>query len=173
TSRPFSASSWCRIRSAAFWARGWAAGSSKQPGAMTGCSSPTSCCACLPRSCTCRSATRRGCLPARRPDGSAQSSAAHRAQGVGRIALARRRARRNDAIDAREILRRELHVERAQILFEILAALRARDGNDVAALRKHPCQCQLRRRAVLLGRDPVDLIDELQVLREIVSLESR
>src|SRR5262249_23659938 len=61
----------------------------------------------------------------------------------------------------------------ADVLFEIRASLRARNRHDVVALRHHPRQCELTRRAALVARDLRDLVDELQVVREVVALEPR
>src|SRR5436190_14122175 len=66
-----------------------------------------------------------------------------------------------------------MHDERADVLFQIGAPLRAGDGHDVAPLREQPRERKLRRLTTLLRRDLFDPFDEAQVMREVLALEAR
>src|SRR5215216_76954 len=76
-------------------------------------------------------------------------------------------------VERLEVLVAQLHGERADVLLEVTAPLRARDGNDVLALRVHPRERDLGRRGVLLGRQRVDPLDDRDVRLEVVSLHAR
>jgi hypothetical protein len=66
-----------------------------------------------------------------------------------------------------------LTVRCGDVLFEVLAAFGARDGNDVVALGKEPRQRELAARHVLLGGDLVHALHQLEVLIEVLALEAR
>src|SRR6185295_1436128 len=59
------------------------------------------------------------------------------------------------------------------VLLEVGTPLRPRDGDDVRALREHPGEGELSRRAALLGGDRLDTRDEVQVALKVVALEAR
>src|SRR5689334_21197312 len=86
-------------------------------------------------------------------------SAVERLHALRRVALARRGAFREHAIDACEIVAGETYVESADVVLEILPPLGARDGHDVVALRQHPCERELGRRAAFLLCEAADLVD--------------
>ena len=71
--------------------------------------------------------------------------------------------------EARDIGRRKLHVERADVLREPLLLLGSGDRHQVGALREHPGDRELRDRAALLLRHRLDLLREALVVREIVA----
>ena len=73
-----------------------------------------------------------------------------------RITFAGRDAFRRDRVDGAEVLGAQRDVEGAQVLVEIRAALGAGDRDDALALRQHPGERELRRRAALLARDLLD-----------------
>ena len=75
--------------------------------------------------------------------------------------------------DPRDVLGGERNLQRPQILIEIFAPLRAGNGHDVLALREHPGQRELRRRAALLARNALDTFEQRQILVEILALETR
>src|SRR6188472_1344494 len=54
------------------------------------------------------------------------------------------RSGRRHRVERRQIVRRQLDVERGEVLLEVGDALRARDGDDVLALRQRPGDGQLR-----------------------------
>src|SRR5579859_6797938 len=89
------------------------------------------------------------------------------------IALACREARRQRRVDALEIALRQLHVECLYVLLEMRAALAAGNRNDVAALRQHPSERELRRRHLLLARDLLNALHQVEVLLKIFRLEAR
>src|SRR5205823_9526202 len=80
-------------------------------------------------------------------------SAVDRRHPLGRVALARRRARRQDLVEPLELLRGELDRGGGRVLLEVLPALRSRDRDDVPTLVEHPGERELPRRHSLLGRD--------------------
>ena len=68
---------------------------------------------------------------------------------------------------------RERDVERRDVLLEVLHPLRARDRDDVVALRQHPRERELRRGAAFLPRDLLHERHEVEVLLEVLALEAR
>src|SRR5439155_8135522 len=63
-------------------------------------------------------------------------------------------------------------VECSDVLLEVLASLRARDRHEVLPLRQHPRQRQLARRTAPLPRDLFHPLHEVQVLLEVLALET-
>src|SRR5436309_651593 len=59
-----------------------------------------------------------------------------------------------------------------RILLQIAHPLRAGNGHDVFALRQHPGQRELRRRAPLGARQLLDARHQLEVLREVLTLKA-
>src|SRR5205823_13756069 len=72
-----------------------------------------------------------------------------------------------------EVFLRQLYFYRARVLLDVLATLRAGDGNDLAPLRQNPGERQLRRLAILLRRNLSDALDEPHVLSEVLILKAR
>src|SRR5205085_8601453 len=89
------------------------------------------------------------------------------------VALSRRDAPWRDFRDAAEVVRGQPDALGAGVLLEVLAVLRAGDGDHVATLREEPRQRQLRGRAAFLRCDAAHLFDEPQVAREVLALETR
>ena len=56
------------------------------------------------------------------------------------------------------------------ILFQVFAALGARDGDEVFAFRQHPGECQLPRRRVFALRDFADARDQQIVLGKVMQI---
>src|SRR5207247_8215957 len=73
----------------------------------------------------------------------------------------------------RQVLRRERYLQRAQVLLEVRASLRAGNGDDVFSLREDPCQRELRGPAALAGGHLADARDEVEILLEVLALEAR
>lgn len=71
------------------------------------------------------------------------------------------------------LLARQLHVQRPQVLLQVLDLLGAGDRDDVVALRQQPRQRQLARRDLLLLRQRRDAVHQLQVLGEVLLGEAR
>jgi hypothetical protein len=88
-----------------------------------------------------------------------------------RVALARRRADRCDLVDAAQVVVIEAYVERSEVLLEIAQPLGAGDRDDVVTPGQQPGERQLPRRRALLRGDLVDLVDEIEVSLEVLSLE--
>ena len=84
-----------------------------------------------------------------------------------------RHALGRDLLDLLQIARRELHLEGADVFLEILPLLRPGDRHDVLALRQHPRERELGRRALLPPRDLLDVRHQVEVLLEVVALEAR
>src|SRR5690606_3627271 len=76
-------------------------------------------------------------------------------------------------LDPLPILLRERDGSGFRVLLQISNALRAGDGDDVLALRKHPGERQLSRRNAFLLRDLLDLLDQIQVALEVLALKAR
>ena len=72
-----------------------------------------------------------------------------------------------------EVLGAELDVGRGRVLLEVAPALRARDRDEVVALREHPREGQLRGRDALLLGDLRDLGGQLQVGVQVLAGEAR
>src|SRR5688500_17201397 len=93
----------------------------------------------------------------------------HRLFGVSRSsggALGR------DTLDVTQFILRQRDIQRAEVFLEELPALRSRDRNDVLALRQQPGERELRWRATLLAREVLDAAHQVEVLLEVLSLES-
>ena len=65
------------------------------------------------------------------------------------------------------------NLQRSEILVEIFASLRAGNGHDVLALREHPGQGELRRRAAFVARNGLDPFEQPEILVEILALKPR
>ena len=78
----------------------------------------------------------------------------------------------SDLVDLLQVGRRELHLQRPQVLLQVLPPLGPEEGHDVFALGEHPGERELRRAAPLPFRDRLHLLDQLEVLPEVVALES-
>src|ERR1700674_4694613 len=102
--------------------------------------------------------------------GPSNSHAFHRGFGVTRAGS---HAARSDLVNALQVGCGELHFERSEIFIEILAALCARDGNNVLTARKHPGQRELCGRATLLGCHLLNPLDELKILLKVFALKAR
>src|SRR5581483_9924499 len=76
-------------------------------------------------------------------------------------------------LDASQIINRQLHIQCADILLEILPPFGAGNGNDVIPLGQDPGERQLRRRAALLLSQLLNLGDEVEILLKVFSLEPR
>src|SRR5437870_5762795 len=72
-----------------------------------------------------------------------------------------------------QIIRSQREIESGEILFQIFATLGPGDGNDVVALRTDPRQSLLGRRAVFFRSDLLNATHEIEILLEILSLETR
>src|SRR5205085_5876774 len=77
-----------------------------------------------------------------------------------------------DRLEVSQVVGGQHHLERRDVLLEVLDPRRARDRDDVLALREHPCKRDLSGGAVPRGRDLLDPLDKLQVLLEILALEA-
>ena len=66
-------------------------------------------------------------------------------------------------------LLRQLHISRSKVLLETLCFGRSRDRNH--ALCNHPRQSNLRQRAAFALRNGFDLLDDLLVVVEVLTLE--
>src|SRR5579871_5009193 len=77
---------------------------------------------------------------------------------------------RGDFIQLLQISLSECHVQAAHIFREVAATLRSRDWNNVVALRQHPSERQLRRRAAFCRCHLFHAIDQRQIFREIRAL---
>src|SRR3954454_6387053 len=87
--------------------------------------------------------------------------------------LVARPLRRGQRVELGEGVRRELERVGADVLFDVAAALRAGDRQDVVALREDPRDRHLRRRRALALRDALDDLDDRLVRVERLLLESR
>ena len=76
-------------------------------------------------------------------------------------------------VDAAQIFSAQFHFQCAGVLFQVLAALRAGDRNDVLALGKQPCKRELAGRAFLFFGNGFDTANKIEVLLEVFSLEAR
>ena len=95
---------------------------------------------------------------------------AHRAHAPGIVALS---GGFWDALpEAIQVLRAEAEGDRGNVLFQVLDALGAGDGYEVIALMEHPGDRELGRGDALLGRESLDPLDELQVVREVLLAEA-
>lgn len=69
------------------------------------------------------------------------------------------------------LVRRQLDLERARIVLEVLERRGARDRNDVVALGGHPRKAHLGRRSPVAARNLADPVDEGHDAREVVAAE--
>src|SRR5688572_7393709 len=115
---------------------------------------------------TCRARTKR-----RAPcHGDLQIDRLHERLG---ITEAGHRTRRDGVRDPRHLVRRQPHLERAEVFLEPVATLGAGDRHDVAAASEQPGERQLPRRAAVLAGKLLHLLDEIDVALEIFLLEPR
>jgi hypothetical protein len=73
------------------------------------------------------------------------------------------RSFRRDLLDTLQTLLREGDLSCGDVFLEVLAALGARDGDDIVPLMQEPGEGELSRRRVLLGGDLPDPVRQLQV----------
>src|SRR5262249_5413796 len=90
------------------------------------------------------------------------------ASTAGQITRAGDRLGRHRLRDAREVGRREPHLERAERFAELIAAARADQRHDVLAARAHPGEGELRGRGVFLARDGAERAHERHVARKVL-----
>jgi len=88
----------------------------------------------------------------------------------GIVAIARRNPRGHDAIDAGEVVRRELEVERSKGLGQTVAAARADQRHDIPAARQDPGDAAYRSPSVCIA-DSLRRCDKRAELREVVRPE--
>src|ERR1700741_1286187 len=93
--------------------------------------------------------------------------------GLGGVARAGAGPRRGGSGDAPEIFLRQRQAECREIFVDALAALGAWNGDDVLALREHPGQRELRRRAALLTGNFFNALRKGDVLVQRIALEAR
>ena len=104
-------------------------------------------------------------------DASCSSAIDERHHWLG-IAFALGDAGRKQLVDLRQFVGAEAHVESTQVVLEITDTLCAGNGNDVFALGQHPGKGQLRRRATLPFRQILDVLSQLKIPRERLSLKT-
>lgn len=75
--------------------------------------------------------------------------------------------------DLLDFLLAQIHLQRTQVLLEVLDLLRPRDRNHILPLRHQPRQRQLPHRAALPPRNRTQLPHQLEVFREILLGEPR
>ena len=80
---------------------------------------------------------------------------------------------RRDLLDTLQILLREGDLSRGDVFLEVLAALGARDGNDIVPLMQKLGEGELSPRRVLLGGDLPDPVRQLQVPPKVVASKAR
>src|SRR5207245_11482837 len=71
-----------------------------------------------------------------------------------------------------EIFERGPDLQGRGVLFQVLAPPGPRDGNDVLAAREHPGERKLGRSRLLLARELLDALHQLEVAVEVPSLEA-
>src|SRR5687767_7519880 len=91
----------------------------------------------------------------------------HAPLGIARTGDRAARHRRSYTL---HFLRRKRDPQCADILVQTLDVARARNGDDVGALRKQPRQRELRRRATLLRSHLLDLRHQFTIAREVLTL---
>ena len=89
-----------------------------------------------------------------------------------RVAVAVRHSFRSNGINLLQLLFRKPDLERSCIFFQVFAALRTRDGHNILSAGQKPGKGQLGRRTALSGGQLTDLLHEVNVLLEVVSLEA-
>src|SRR5580700_778110 len=80
---------------------------------------------------------------------------------------------RKHFVDSPQIIGRKFEVEGSDILFQILAALSARNRHNVVTLREHPCERQLRRLAALFLCNFLNPTHQIKILLKVLALETR
>ena len=103
-------------------------------------------------------------------DGSLQIYRPHASLG---IALARGDALWRCGVDPSEVALGQHYVERSDIFLDPLGMPGSRNRHDVISLREHPGERELRGRALVLLRDLFHPRDQLEILVEVLTLESR
>lgn len=99
-------------------------------------------------------------------DGNARKDASeldsHRvvSEHTRRVAVTRELGLLDFLPDLLDLLLRDMHLERPDILLHILDPLRAGDRYDVVALRRQPRERQLARRAALLICEGLEAVDQ-------------
>src|SRR5882672_338517 len=78
-----------------------------------------------------------------------------------------------ERIEALLRVRAQFDVGRARILFQMIEPRRAGNGNDVVAFREQPGERQLRHGAIVFARDSRESVEQFQILRKILALETR
>src|SRR5258705_3507868 len=63
-------------------------------------------------------------------------------------------------IEALQCVRAQFDVEAARILFQMIKPRRARDGNDMIAPRKQPCECQMCHGAIVFARERREAVEQ-------------
>src|SRR4051794_40300739 len=76
-------------------------------------------------------------------------------------------------VEPLQVVRRQLDADRGGVLLEVSTPLRARNRDEVVSLCEDPSDCQLGRGHALLGRDLLDLGDQIAVGLEILPREAR
>src|SRR5438445_1738541 len=88
------------------------------------------------------------------------------------VALAGGRSFRGRGVDPLQVFRAEAELESGGVFLQVVAALGARDGDDVGTPGEEPGQGQLAGCGVLLTGDLLDAVDEPEVLLEVLALEA-
>ena len=89
------------------------------------------------------------------------------------VALTTSSALRGDLFQTAQIVGGKVYAEGCDVFFQILAALRAGNGNDIVALRQQPGKSELPRSTFLFLRYKLDSSDEIEILLKIFALETR
>src|SRR5215211_657721 len=88
------------------------------------------------------------------------------------VALAGGRSARHGLLDAGEVVLGERYTGGAGVIFEVLAALGPRDGNDVITLGEQPSEGELPRGDPLAFGDLAHPVRQLQILLEVLLSEA-
>src|SRR5262249_53557601 len=105
--------------------------------------------------------------------GSRHASALNVRHRCGRIARSCGRVLWNRSVQLVEIQAIESHFRGASILLNVTALLRAKNRDDVGALREKPCERELRERALLARRDRFKPANDLEIVVEVLRLKPR
>src|SRR5438094_1778890 len=97
----------------------------------------------------------------------------HRLHGRFGVAGAGRHTFRHGFVNACQIFASQGDLKRPQVFFEVILAAAARNGKDILALREHPGERELRRRATLLPRTLFNPFHHVEVFLELLSLKAR
>ena len=92
---------------------------------------------------------------------------------VSRVAQAACSTRREHLEERVFGIGRDLERGGGGVFLEPMAMAGAGDWHDIGRAGQHPSECQLRRRAVLGRSMSLQLLDQLQVTAQIVSLKPR